>query len=55
MHGIDFDQTYASVVKSNFYKVLLALATLLRWFVNHMDFVTAFLKGSIDGYNIFVE
>ena len=55
VHGIDFDQTYASVVKSNSYKVLLALATQLGWSVDHMDFVTAFLNGSIDGHDIIVE
>ena len=55
MHGIDFDQIYTSVVKSNSYKVLLALATQLGWFVDHMDFVTSFLNGSIDRHNIFVE
>lgn len=55
VHGIDFDQTYASVVKSNSYKVLLALATQLGWSVNHIDFVTAFLNGAIDGHDIFVE
>lgn len=55
MHGIDFDQNYASVVKSNSYKVLQALATQLGWSVDHMDFVTAFLNGSIDGHDISVE
>ena len=55
MHNIDFDQIYVSVVKSNFYKVLLALATQLGWFVDNIDFVTVFLNGSIDGYDIFVK
>lgn len=55
VYGIDFDQTYASVVKSNSYKVLLVLATQMGWPVDHMDFVTAFLNGAIDGHDIFVE
>ena len=42
-------------MKSNSYKVLLALAIYLEWVVDHMDFVTAFLNGSIDGQDIFVE
>ena len=55
VHGIDFDQTYASVVKSNFYKVFLVLATQLGCSVDYMHFVTTFLNGSIDGEDIFVE
>ncbi len=55
VHGINFDQTYTSVVKSNSYKVLLAFATQLGWSVDHIDFVTAFLNGSIDGHDIFIE
>ena len=55
MHGIDFDQTYASVVKSYSYKVLLVLAMQLGWSVDHMEFVTAFLNGCIDGHDVFVE
>lgn len=35
--------------------MLLALATHLRWVVDHIDFVTTFLNGSIDGHDIFVE
>lgn len=27
----------------------------LGWSINHMDFVTTFLNGSIDGHDIFVE
>lgn len=54
MHSIDFDQTYFSVIKSNSYKVLLALAAQLRWFIDYKNFVTAFLNGSIDRHDIFV-
>lgn len=35
--------------------MLLALATYLGWAVDHIDFVTAFLNGSIDRHDIFVE
>lgn len=42
-------------MKSNSYKALLALATYLKLVVDHMDFMTAFLNGSIDRHNIFVE
>ncbi len=45
-YGVDFDETYASVVKSNSYKVLLAIATFFGWPVDHMDIITAFFEQS---------
>lgn len=55
MHNIDFNQTYTSVVKFNFYKVLLAFVTKLEQFIDYIDFVIAFLNSSIDRHNIFVK
>ncbi|WP_375449352.1 reverse transcriptase domain-containing protein [uncultured Nostoc sp.] len=54
-HGVNFDETYASVVKSNSYKVLLAIATFFGWPVDHMDFITAFLHGAIGDHIVYVE
>lgn len=54
-YGVDYDETYASVVKTNSYRVLLALATIFGWNVDHIDFVTAFLNGFIRGRKIYVE
>ncbi len=54
-YGVDFDETYASVVKSNSYKVLLAIATFFGWPVDHMDFITAFVNGVIGDHIVYVE
>ena len=54
-YGVDFDKTYASIVKSNSYKVLFAIATFFGWPVDHMDFITAFLNGGIGDHIVYVE
>ncbi len=54
-YGVDFDETYASVVKSNSYKVLLAIATFFEWPVDHIDFITAFLNRVIGNHIVYVE
>ena len=42
-------------MKSNSYKVLLAIATFFGWPVDHMDFITAFLNGVIGDHTVYVE
>ena len=42
--GIDFSETFASVVKYQSIRLLLAMATYYDWHVHQMDFVTAFLN-----------
>ena len=54
IEGINYDETFASVVKTATVKVLFALATHFDWHVEQMDVVTAFLNGAIDGV-IYVE
>jgi hypothetical protein len=46
-HGIDFDQTWASVVKSMTYKVLFAFAAANQWHIRQKDVKTAFLNEKI--------
>lgn len=48
VHGIDFDETFASVVKPPSYKLFFALAAQLNWHCHQMDVKTAFLYGDID-------
>jgi hypothetical protein len=46
--GIDFHETFASVVKPMSYKAIFALAAAYDWEIEQMDVKTAFLYGAID-------
>jgi len=46
--GIDYQETFAPVVKYQSVRILLALATYYDWHVHQMDFVTAFLNAEVD-------
>jgi len=52
--GVDYDQTFASVVKPMSYKALFAIAAALDLEIEQMDVKTAFLYGEID-HEIYVE
>lgn len=43
--GIDFDETFAPVVKWSTLRSVIALSVALGWELHHMDIVTAFLNG----------
>ncbi len=45
--GIDYEETFAPVVKCQSIRILLALATVHDWEVYQMDFVTAFLNATL--------
>ena len=46
--GIDYEETFASVVKPASTRILLALAAILSWFVHQGDVKTAFLNSDLD-------
>ena len=46
--GLDYDQTYAPVVKFVSLRVFLSYASSLKLVVRHWDIVSAFLHGDID-------
>ncbi len=48
-YGIDYDQTFASVVKPMAYRVLFALAAHYDMEIDQLDVKTAFLHGDVDG------
>lgn len=50
--GIDFDETYASVVRA--VRPLFALAAIHNWEIEQMDVKTAFLHGNIEE-EVYVE
>ncbi len=47
--GIDYAETFASVVKPMSYKVIFALAAAKNWEIHQMDVKTAFLYELIEG------
>lgn len=53
-YGVDFDQTYAAVVKPMAFRVLFAIAAYFDLDIDQMDVKTAFLYGLIDQL-IYVE
>lgn len=53
-YGIDYNETFASVVKPMSYKALFAIAAALDLEIHQMDVKTAFLYGDIDE-EIYVE
>ena len=52
--GVDYDETFASVVKPMSYKALFAMGAALGLEIEQMDVKTAFLYGDID-HKIYVE
>ena len=46
--GLDYTETFASVVKPMSYKALFALAAALDWDLEQMDVKTAFLYGAVE-------
>ena len=52
--GIDYNETFASVVKPMSYKAIFAIAAANDWEIHHMDVKTAFLYGRVDE-EIYVE
>jgi hypothetical protein len=46
--GVDFHETFASVVKPMSYKAIFAMAAAYDWEIEQMDVKTAFLYGDID-------
>ena len=46
--GIDYNETFASVVKPMSYKAIFALCAARDWDIDHMDVKTAFLYGLVE-------
>ena len=46
--GIDYEETFASVVKPTSTRILLALAAILSWTIHQGDVKTAFLNSDLD-------
>ena len=48
VHGIDYNETFASVAKMNSIRLALAIAASRQWEVHHMDVKCAFLNGDLN-------
>ena len=46
--GVDYEEIYAAVARSQTIRLLLAYATILDWEVRQLDYKTAFLNGEIE-------
>ena len=53
-YGLDYNQTFAFVVKPMSYKTIFSLAAIYNWEIEHMDIKTAFLYSKIDE-KVYVE
>ncbi len=53
-YGLDYDQTFAIVVKPTMFKTVFALAAVNDWEIEHMDVKSAFLQGKLDD-EVYVE
>ena len=48
VHGVDYVETFAPVISLTAVRLLLFLVVLLDLEADQMDFITAFLNGSLD-------
>jgi len=46
--GIDFDETFAPVIRHQTLRTLLTLANQYRWHIHQMDVKSAFLNGDLE-------
>ena len=50
LHGLDYIETFASVIKQMAWKLVFALAVLKNWLIYKIDMVSAFTNGDIDSF-----
>jgi hypothetical protein len=48
IEGIDYQETFAVIIRAESYRILLTIAILLGWDIKQIDVDTAFLYGDID-------
>jgi ATP-binding cassette subfamily B (MDR/TAP) protein 1 len=53
-YGLDYDQTFAAVIKQASYRTTFALAATYDWEIEQLDVKSAFLHGRIDT-EVYVE
>lgn len=45
--GVDYNETTATTARAASWRILMALAAIKRWYVIHIDFVAAYLNGTL--------
>jgi hypothetical protein len=48
IEGIDYDETFAPIVRYSYIRSILSLSTQMGWRIHHMDVKTVFLNGIIE-------
>lgn len=46
--GIDFEETYAPVIKFATWRIIMALACIMGWSVKNWDIIAAYIRGELD-------
>jgi hypothetical protein len=54
-YGLDYDQTFAGVVRAATWRTILGLAAVSDWAIEQMDVKSAFLHGKIDDEEVYIE
>ena len=54
LYGIDYIDTFASVIKQLAWRLLFALALINRWLIYKVDMISAFTQSDIDN-NIYIK
>ena len=55
VEGVDFDQTFAPVSRQQTFRMLIACAAGQDWEIDQMDVVTAFLNGTLEDSEVYME
>jgi hypothetical protein len=55
VEGKDYDETFAATMRASSFRTLLAVATMRKMALEHMDVTSAFTQSDIDVKNLWVD
>ena len=47
-HGVDYDEVYATIARMDTIRLLISLATHMKWKIYQLDVKSAFLNGYLE-------